>query len=340
MLEAASAVKAGDHQKLASALDAAIRIADSPALAAGLGFLAIEAGDETLARKAALRAVSFAALYPRARTLAARVALLGGRVDEAEKAVEQLDPTSADVAVVRAVAAYESLEPADVDAALKVLGDARGERAFSALAAGSGVLLGTRYPMQEELGALKDPSVPWGELVVVDSMLEQGELAGAAELLGKRQGESLRPVHLLRLARLLRYQGKPAEAVDASSRALEGSVTAPLLVERCYDLVAAGDLKGARTLLAKYPVVLGTLSGWLAAFIDAHESEQSTQAQAAARAAKLELPLDASPLAVRLLALRSLVVTKDKRAKPYLGGFARRYAKHPEVALAIKDLSR
>jgi hypothetical protein len=339
MQEAARAVKAGDHEKLSSSLDAAIRMADSPALAAGLGFLAIEAGDETLARKAALRAVSFAAMYPRARTLAARVALLGGRVDEAEKAVEQLDPTSMDVAVVRAVAAYESLEPADVDAALKALGDAAGDRAFSALAAGSGVLLGTRYPMKEELGALKDPSVPWGELVVVDALLEQGDLAGAAEVLGKRQGEALRPVHLLRLARLHRYQGKPAEAVDASSRALEGSVTAPLLMERCYDLVAAEDLKGARTLLAKYPVVLGTLSGWLAAFIDAHEKEQSAKAQAAARAAKLELPLDASPLAVRLLALRALVVTGDKRAKPYLGVFARRFAKHPEVALAIRDLA-
>jgi hypothetical protein len=340
MLDAARAVKAGDHQKLAASLDAAIRMADSPALAAGLGFLAIEAGDETLARKAALRAVSFAAMYPRARTLAARVALLGGRVDEAEKAVEQLDPTSADVAVVRAVAAYESLEPADVDAALKVLGEARGDRAFSALSAGSGVLLGTRYPMKEELGALRDPSVPGGELVVVDSMFEQGDLAGAADVLGKRQGEALRPVHLLRVARLYRYQGKAAEAVDASNRALEGSVTAPLLVERCYDLVAAEDLKGARTLLARYPVVLGTLSGWLAAFIDAHEKEQSAQAQAAARAAKLELPLDASPLAVRLLALRALVVTDDKRAKPYLGVFARKHGRHPEVLLAIKDLSR
>jgi hypothetical protein len=340
MLDAARAVKAGEHEKLASSLDAAIRIADSPALAAGLGFLAIEAGDETLARKAALKAVSFAAMYPRARTLAARVALLGGRVDEAEKAVEQLDPTSADVAVVRAVAAYESLEPADVDAALKVLAETRGDRAFSALAAGSGILLGSRYPMKEELGALKDPSIPWGELIVIDSMLEQGDLSGAADLLGKRQGEALRPVHLLRLARLLRYQGKAAEAVDASNRALEGSVTAPLLVERCYDLVAAGDLKGARTLLAKYPVVLGTLSGWLAAFIDAHETEKSPQAQAAARAAKLELPLDASPLAVRLLALRALVVTGDKRAKPYLAGFSRKHPKHPEVALALKDLTR
>ena len=338
MLEAASAVHAGDHAKLARSLDSAIRAADSPALAAGLGFLAIEAGDETLARKAALRAVSFAATYPRARTLAARVALLGGRIDEAQKAVEQLDPASADVAVVRAVAAYESLEPSDVDAALKVLGEAQSSHTFAGLAAGSGVLMGTKYPLPADIAGLRDPSVPWGEIVVTDAVLDQGDLATAETVLGARTGEALRPVHLLRLARLRRYQGKPAEAVTASARALEGNVTAPLLVERTYDLVAADDPTAARTLIAKYPAVLGPLSGWLAAFVDAHAKDKNEQAQAVARVAKLDLPPDASPLVIRLLALRALIVTGDKRGKPYLGALARRWAKHPEVQLAIKDI--
>ena len=338
MLEAARAVHAGEHEKLARSLDAAIRTADSPALASGLGFLAIEAGDETLARKAALRAVSFSATYPRARTLAARVALLGGRIDEAQKAVEQLDPTSADVAVVRAVAAYESLEPSDVDAALKALGEAQTSHTFSGLAAGSGVLLGTKYPVAADLTGLRDPSVPWGEIIVTDAVLDQGDLATAESVLGARTGEALRPVHLLRLARLRRYQGKAGDAASASARALEGNVTAPLLVERTYDLVAAEDAAGARTLIAKYPAVLGPLSGWLAAFVDAHSKDKNEQAAAVARVAKLDLPPDASPLAIRLLALRALIVTGDKRGKPYLGALARRAPKHPEVQLAIKDL--
>ncbi|HTQ04906.1 MAG TPA: hypothetical protein VMI54_13665 [Polyangiaceae bacterium] len=337
MLEAAHYVRTGDHDKLAKALDTAIGTADSPALAADLGFLAIEAGDETLARKAALRAVSFAALYPKARTLAARVALLGGRIDEAQKAVEQLDPTSADVAVVRAVAAYESLEPSDVDAALRVLGPAQSSHTFAALAAGSGVLLGTKYPPAADVPGLRDPSVPWGEIVVVDAALDQGDLATAESVLSSRTGDALRPVHLLRLARLRRYQGKISDAVSASARALEGNVTAPLLIERAYDLVAADDLSAARTLLAKYPVVLGPLSGWLAAFVDAHAKDKNEQAQAVARLAKLDLPPDASALAIRVLALRALVVTGDKRAKPYLGVLARHSGKNPDVQLAIKD---
>jgi predicted Zn-dependent protease len=338
MLEAARSVRAGDHEKLARSLDQAIRSADSPALATDLGFLAIEAGDEPLARKAALRAVSFAAMYPRARTLAARVALLGGRIDEAQKAVEELEPTSADVAVVRAVAAYESLEPSDVDAALKVLGDAQSSHTFAGLAAGSGVLLGTKYPAAADAAALRDPSVPWGEIIVTDALLDQGDVAGADRVLAARSADALMPVHLLRLARLRRYQGKTAEAVSASARALEGNVTAPLLVERTYDLVAADDAASARTLIAKYPVVLGPLSGWLAAFVDAHAKDKNEQAQAVARVAKLDLPPDASPLAIRILALRALVVTGDKRAKPYLATVARRSGKHPDVQLAIKDL--
>jgi predicted negative regulator of RcsB-dependent stress response len=338
MLDAARSVRLGDHEKLARSLDLAIRSADSPALAAGLGFLAIEAGDETLARKAALRAVSFAAMYPKARTLAARVALLGGRIDEAEKAVEQLDPTSADVAVVRAVAAYESLEPSDVDAALKVLGPAESSHTFAALAAGSGVLLGTKYPAAADVPGLRDPSVPWGELIVTDAALDQGDLATAASVLSTRTGDALGPVHLLRLARLRRYQNKASEAVAASARALEGNVTAPLLIERTYDLVAADDLASARTLIARYPVVLGPLSGWLAAFVDAHAKDKNQQAQAVARVAKLDLPPDASPLTLRVLALRALIVTGDKRAKPYLGVIARRSGKHPDVQLAIKDI--
>jgi len=337
MVEAARAVRKGERDKLKSSLDNAIGLAGTPSLAAGLGFLAIEAGDEQLARKAALRAVGFAALYPRARTLAARVALLGGRIDEAQKAIEQLEPTSADVAVVRAVAAYESLEPGDVDAALKVLGEGAQAHAFSALAAGPGILLGTKYPTPAERDAMRDPSVPWGELVAADAALDVGDVEGAAKIIEERTGDALRPVHLLRLARLRRYQSMPAKAVEASAAALEGNVTAPILIERTFDLVAADDRDGARTLIAKYPALLGPLSGWLATFIDGSGGEKADKSQAASRAAKLDLPPDGSALTLRVLVLRALVVSGDKRARDYMRSLAR-LSKHPDVALAMKDI--
>src|SRR6185503_6105946 len=101
---------------------AAIAMSETPSLAVTPGFLAIDIGHEQLARKAALRALSFAALYPRARILAAGVALLGGRLDEAQKAVEELEPSSADVAVVRASVADAALETGNLPAAERILG--------------------------------------------------------------------------------------------------------------------------------------------------------------------------------------------------------------------------
>ena len=162
MVEAVQAMRAGDLPKVSHAIDSAVASAMTPSLATGLGFLAIEAGDEQLARKAALRALQFAAVYPRARTLAARVALLGGRLEEAQKAIEGLDPGSPDVAVVRGVVAYESLEPGDLEGALRSLGElAQTRQAYAGLAAGPGLLTGRAYPSPEKLEAMASPATPW-----------------------------------------------------------------------------------------------------------------------------------------------------------------------------------
>src|SRR5687767_15312963 len=100
---------------------------------------------------------------------------------------------------------------------------------------------------------MRDPSIPWGELIAIDAALDQGDLPAAQAILATRTGDQLRPVHLLRLARLRRYQNMATEAVEASALALEGNVTAAILIERTFDLVAAEDLDNARTLIAKYP---------------------------------------------------------------------------------------
>jgi hypothetical protein len=337
MVRAAKAVQTADRDSLTKAVDEAIMSADTPSLATSLGFLAIEAGDEKLARKAALRALGFAALYPRARTLAARVALLGGRIDEAQKAIEELDPRSPEVAVVRAVAAYESNEPADVQSAVDALGETKAAPAFAALVAAPGILLGNKYPTPEEVKEFAHPNVPWGELIAIDAALDRNELELADGLFLGRGGGALSPVHHLRQARLLRYRDKPADAAAASEKALYGNVTVALLIERTYDLVAADDSKGALTLIAKYPAVLGPLAGWLTAFVEGKSPHKPVQAQAAARVAKLDFPPEASPLVVRLIALRAVVLTADKRAPDYLRQMARAAPKHPDVALAIKD---
>ena len=331
MVDAATALNKQDLPAASKAIDSAITLAMTPALAAGLGFLAIEAGDEVVARKAALRALQFSGVYPRARTLAARVALLGGRIDEAQKAIEELDPASADVAVVRAVVAYESLETQDLKGALEALGNSAVGPAFSALDAATGVINGTAFPPADKLMDMAAPDKPWGELVAVDAALETGNLAMAEKLLGKRSLETLRPVHLRRLARLRRFQGKLDDALRASAAAAEGGMALPLLLERVYELLAKDDVAGAKQLAAKYPSLLGPLSGWVGVLTDV-ASKQA--ASATVRLSKLDLPPDESPIAVRVLVARALMTGKDKRSKPYVTALLKKLPKNPDVLAA------
>jgi tetratricopeptide (TPR) repeat protein len=331
MVDAAKALSRQELPTASKSIDSAINLAMTPALAAGLGFLAIEAGDEVVARKAALRALQFSAVYPRARTLAARVALLGGRIDEAQKAIEELDPSSSDVAVVRAVVAYESLEPTDLKGALEALGNSAVGPAFEALEAAPGIINGTAFPSPDQLEMLAAPDRPWGELIAVDAAIETGNLPLAEKLLAKRSIETLRPVHLRRLARLRRLQGKLDAALEASGAAAEGGVALPLLLERIYELIAKEEVASAKQLAAKYPTLLGPLAGWVGVLTDV-ASKQA--ASAAVRLTKLELPPDESPIAVRVLVARALVVGKDKRAAPYLTALIKKLPKNPDVLAA------
>jgi len=335
MVDAVQAMHDGDLAKASRSIDSAVSTAMTPSLATGLGFLAIEAGDEQLGRKAALRALQFAAVYPRARVLAARVALLAGRLEEAQKAIEELDPASADVAVVRGVVAYESLEPGDLDAALKALGEASSRAPYAALVAGPGLLMGRAYPAADKLEAMANPKIPWGEIVAADTALDTGNFALAARILGRRQGDALRAVHYLRLARLNRYQNKPDEAVKAAALARDGSTTASVLIEAIYDLIKKDDGPGARDLLAKHPAVLGPMTAWLSALVDVANKQK---AQAAVRVAKLDLPAPEAPLLMRVLVARSLAASGDKRARPYVLALAKQVPKHPDVAEAALAL--
>ncbi|HEX3777996.1 MAG TPA: hypothetical protein VHV51_26195, partial [Polyangiaceae bacterium] len=335
MVDAVQAIHAGDMKKASQAIDSAVGSAMTPSLATGLGFLAIEAGDEQLARKAALRALQFAAVYPRARTLAARVALLGGRLDEAQKAIEELDPASPDVAVVRGVVAYESREPADLEAALASLGDQRTRPAYAALAAGPGILTGRAFPPPDKLEALASPATPWGEIVASDAALDTGNLALAQKILGRRAGDQIRPVHYLRLARLYRYENKPDDAVKAVSEASEGATTAAVLIESIYDLIKKDEGPAARDLVAKHPTLLGPMTGWLGVLVDVANKQKS---QATARVAKLDLPPAETPLELRILVARALAVSGDKRARPYLLSFPKSLLKHPDLNEAALDL--
>ncbi|MEZ4375695.1 MAG: hypothetical protein R3B07_33100 [Polyangiaceae bacterium] len=313
-------------------LKSAIGISRGPAIATWLGFVAVRNGDEELSRKAALRALKFSAIYPRARALAARVALLGGRLDEAKKAIETLDPKSSEVAVVRAVIGYETLDEGELSAALSTFGDeAKGGTTLKGLQTGLARLRGEPIPPDEQLKELAQPQAIWGNLVAVDYALDSGKLELAQEL--TKDWDSLTAAQALRRARLLRYQGQAKEAAEAAGKA-EGA-TVPALLERCYDLLAAKDADGARNLAARYPTLLGPMNDWLKALIDAEDGKASL---AAAKLSTLDEPPDVAPLPVRLLAARALAASGDKRAKGYVAALMKKHGNHPDVVIAAKAI--
>ncbi len=333
LVNARVAAREGHTDQATAALDLALSAVQTPALATTIGRMAIELGDIALARKATLTALSYSALYPGARSLAARVALLGGHIDEAKKAIQELDAKSPEVAVVRAAVAYESLDLSELDAAVQAMGSTDG--AASALAVGSGIVLGRKYPTPAALGALAVPGVPWGDFVAVDAALDTGNMELAQKIAARWGDRASTPTYALRRSRLLRYEGKNADAALASADAVvPGEVTPRVLVERLYALLAARDVAGARAFLSQYPAVLGPMTDFLKVSTDVADDNSS---RAKALAARLEPPPPDSPLLYDLIAARAFTEVSDRRAKSLVRALLRAAPKHPDV-LAIAEM--
>ena len=301
------------HGDAGTELQAGLAVAESPGAAVWLGTIALLTGDEALARKAALAAVQFSAAYEPARALAARVALLGGRLDEALKATEDLDPTSPDVAVVRAASAYERADADGVLRALEALPrDARKLPIFAALDLADDTLTGKFRGDPAKLIALAADEAPWADIIAMDVALSSGDLVTADKIASRwgKDAES-QPLRALRLARLARYQGR-LDAADSLSQAslVRGTVTPRALWERSYVLVAKSRSADVGPLLARYPLVLGPLATWLSAYATASGGNVDG---ARARVASLDPPPQGSPLEARVVAASALAAMKDKR---------------------------
>jgi predicted Zn-dependent protease len=315
-----------------------IAVADSPGAAVWLGAIAITMGDESLARKAALLGLQFSAAYEPARALAARVALLGGRLDEALKATEDLD-VSPDVAVVRAASSYERV---DVDGAMRALEalppNARKLPLLAALDLADAVLSGRLRLDPAKLLTLAADDAPWADLVAMDVALDAGDLT-SAEKIATRWGKDAesQALRALRLARLARYQGR-LDAADALSQTAlaHATVTPRVLWERVYLLVAKGRSAEAAPLLARYPLVLGPLATWLSAYAVASGGNVDA---AKARTSSIDPPPRGAPLEARVVAAAAFGAMKDRRR-----GFE--YAKdalaagnlHPDLVAAALSL--
>lgn len=332
------ALEGHDLEQAKPALQKGLALSDTPGVASWLGSIALATGDEALARKAALAAVSYSAVYPPARVLAARVALLGARLDEALKAAEDLPPTSPDVAVVTAAVAYEKLDGERMTRSFEPLPEDAKKLPFAQpLLHGASLMSGSLPAVAaDKLIDMADDEAPWADLVAMDQALDSGDLETAAKIAALWKDEA-RPLRAVRLARLARYGGKLEDADRLSRAALEGgTVTIRSLAERVFTLVAAGKAADAIALFKSYPNVGGPLAKWLRAYATASAGKND---EARAIVSQEDPPPALAPMPARVIAAAAYAAMKDTRhgneyTKPIVqAGFA-----SPDVTWAAERL--
>jgi tetratricopeptide (TPR) repeat protein len=337
-IEALQAMEKNSQADARAAIERALSSANTPGVATWLGSLALEAGDDALARRAALQAVAFSAIYPHARVLAARVALAGGRLDEALNAITELDPSMPEVAIVRAAVAYERLDADGLSLAIDSLPPGvRSRSELSALSRAPEVLRGTSGLDANKLRALATPDDAWGDIIAFDAALDTGALAVAKEFVDHFQEAKDRPPYALRLARYYRYTDKAADA-EVLSRTALGLPTPRAIVERVLILLAADKGEEARSLVAKDALILGPMASWVLAYIDAVGPKA---AEARAKAALLEPPGPSTPLFWRVLTALAMADLGDKkRGTDMVRQLAKALPKNPDVITASAALRR
>jgi hypothetical protein len=315
-----------------AAIVRALTSATTPAVATWLGSLALQMGDDALARRAALQAVAYSAIYPQARVLAARVALAGGRLDEALNAVAELDATLPDVAIVRASVAYERLDPEGVALALDTLTpEARTRPEMAALVKAVDVVRGNVVLDPTVLRAIASPEIAWGDVIAIDAALDSGNLTIANELIDRFRDAKDRPPRALRVARHLRYTERAADA-DAPSAIAASQPTARSVVERILVLLATNKGEDARAFVAKNAQVLGPMASWVLCYIDA---DGPRLAESRAKAALLEPPALSAPFLWRVITALAMGDLGDKkRGVPYVKNMVRSFPKNPDVLIA------
>jgi hypothetical protein len=277
-------------------------------------------------------------VYPPARVLAARVALLGARLDEALKATEDLPPSSPDVAVITAAASYEKLDGERMARAFDAIPDEAKKLPFAVpLVRGQALLGGSVFGLTgEKIVDMADDEAPWADLVAMDWVLDAGDLELARKIADQGRGEP-RAMRAVRLARFSRYEGKLPDADRYSRLALEtGTVTMRVLTERVFTLVASRKDAEAIALFKSYPSVGGPLAKWLRAYATAAHGKID---EARAIVSQEDPPPAAAPMPARIIAACAYAAMKDVRhgaeyTRPILqAGFG-----NPDVAYATEKL--
>jgi hypothetical protein len=327
MVRALRSIGARDPGRAREAIRNGLGLGTSPAAAVRLGELALRTGDEDLAGRAALVALSRSPAHPGALALAGRWALVGGRLQEAEHAASLLDPPERDR--LGAFAAYEAADLAAFDEACAALGQAQ----HQGICAARRILAGR--PPAEALAEIASLGHPWAELWTADVTLDSGDLPKALELISSwRPATRQQASGLVRAARLERYRGLSAEAIKLTQQAVElGSPTPRLAAERVYALGDAGQGQAALGYAERHVASLGEFGAWLVVYALARADRRDESQR---RALDLTTSTGGSVLE-RVVAARGLAAAHDRRAPGYLIDQLRIWQQHPDLMRAAAE---
>ncbi|MDX2053925.1 MAG: hypothetical protein SFV15_16100 [Polyangiaceae bacterium] len=328
LVQARAALLARKFVEAGNILAHALERAESPAVRGALGMLAVDAGRLDLANQVANVLEAIDADEPNARVLRARGALLEGKLGEAERLVARLaaDPLgqklSFDLAILRSTIAYEEASAEGLRDALSRAGtDAAMSEPLKGAAVGLQLFSGGALS-SEELRALVSSGAYWAGLVAIDAALDAGDLERAEELLLHWPAIQDRPLHLLRLARLRRYEGRIREGVDITTRLFGRSVrTRRLLTEHAFLLLATGQDAQVKEL---YSTIPEAKDPWLSALLGFGPRAVTL------RIRSMELPADET-LDGRVVVARTLALARDPRTRSYVAAIQRDFPNNPVV---------
>ncbi|MBK6461614.1 MAG: hypothetical protein IPF92_11460 [Myxococcales bacterium] len=333
------------------ALDAAVALAEGPDETCWLGELPLDvrvSWSAIFAAGVATRVTAASPAHPRARRLAARAALAGARLAQAEAAVGALEGNDPLAALVAAVSAYERASSADLAKHLDALRPPKPTAAATkgvvspllrpAILNARAILLGTTLFKSEELVALASSPDPWARVFALDAALDAGDLLTAAAISPQLQPRE-QPEHAARAARLARYEGDLVSAANASELALRGDPARTpeafwrARVERLFVLVA-------RRERARAVDFVGT-----AGFGEFTPFALAVARSAGPGAGARDLPdpgaLGAdTPVPLRLLIARAYGAVRDRNVGfKYVQQLAKAGFTNPDVALAAEGVN-
>lgn len=319
---ALSATFASDRSARAAAFAMAVTETDAPASAVFCGTLALRFGEIGVARDAATRAVETAPTYAPAHVLAARVALLEGRAEEAQRQLTGLDGPA--VSAVRALVAYET---ADTQRLAELAGLIRNPEAigYAIVSAAQERTRGERALSVEQIEALAVRRDVWGPIIAMDGALDRGDLKLAERLLGAHADIFATPLGAQRRGRLLRYEGK----LDEARKVLAGApLVRPALIERAF-LDAEVPAERARALTS-----LGERYEPERKWVEAYLNGRTSPAKAAPILGKLKVPAENEPFSLRLTAALAMSTARDLRGADLVRGLIASHRQNPDVIRA------